>query len=352
MAKPGKKNPNPPDDDEPDPLEETAIPEGESATRDGEYQFDQAQAWLEENRCENENSTFTILRQKKAPSTGIERVFEFENTIIKAHEIGLRYGGGSYTVVLNLPTKKTVRRRYRRSFVLSAEYDKAKAAIDRENAPAGLPVVSGAPPQKSELEMLRGLVDVLTPIVKPVIETFKEYIAAKKKDTGDPSMRELIGTYQSALVEVGKQAAQSQITLFRDFSKELRTMQESDPIAGLKDAPAEAGEFAAFMKDVIREHGKDFVEAAGIRLKEYAKRLKESEIFQTLAQNEALTKRVYDLIMGDPELGKLPNFTPDLVNAFIKKVTSLNMGIKIPASYQTVNGAAPAASTAAAPTKG
>jgi hypothetical protein len=292
--------------------------------------------WAAEQHGENEIARFQIFRNRKPPATGIEQVFEYENQYIRKHQIGLMYGAGSYMVEMNLPAKNGKARTFRRRFTLGKDYDRARAKWIAENdaeemgGAARAPALEVAP--RSDLDIALLLIEKLSPLF------------LKRENTGG-GWRE----NQALLNEVVGDSARAQIRLVSELRKEFSAMPTTTPPAA--EEAATENEFKDFVKNVFRDYGKDIIEATGLKLKAIAAKLRGDEIFQTLTQNPALYKRVFDLLLVDPELDKTPNFTREILGKILNKLGTMNLGVQIPTlPANSLNGKHSNAPRAAAPT--
>lgn len=291
--------------------------------------------WAAESHGENEIARFQIFRNRKPPATGIEQVFEYENQYIRKHQIGLMYGSGSYMVEMNLPAKNGKPRVFRRRFTLSIEYDRARkiwiAENDAELLGAPGAVASSAPPARSDLDIALVLIRELRPM-------FEKFMGGRANE--NPSAANHWRETQSLVGDVVRESASTQIRLLGDLRKELSGMN-ANPAPPVNEDQATETEFKDFVKGIFREYGKDIIDATGLKLKAIAAKLRGDEIFQTLTQNPALYKRVFDLLVIDPELDKTPNFTREILGKILDKLGKMNLGVNIPTLPASVNGSRP-----------
>lgn len=291
---------------------------------------DELAQWEEDESYQHTTLKITLFRQPKRGGER-EKIWEYEDEIAGTHAIGLRFGGGRYSVYGRILRDGKVIKRIRRHFVLGESYNEAARLNAAQQAPQMAASVPQANPWNLET-FARGV-----QIALPLIAALKEFLSPSDKLGNAQETAKMIN---GILMD----SAKAQIGFVREVKKDL--VQMGNPQATPQSDEESPEEFKAYLLEALKEYGPTLIEAAGLKLKSALSIMKKDDVFAALANSPQLFERVYNLAINDPEVTDADKV---MIEKVLTKLSTHGIGFNIPKSrIQAANGhARPQAAQAA-----
>lgn len=288
--------------------------DGESTEGDESPWDDELSAWAEGEEYEGTSLRIAIYRQatRGAPR---EKVWEYEDEVVSSHEIGLRFGGGRYSVFARIIREGRILKRIRRHFTLSETYTE-EMRKRAPQAPQGA-AMGGMRPMSFE-DMARG-VAAMVAAVMPAIAALRDAFAPPDKFGNTAEANKLI---QAIVAD----SARAQISFAKEMRAEIQQMGKPMQPAQTQEEEPSIDEFKQYMIMALREYGPSLLEAAGLKLKAALGFIKRDEVFVALSQNPKTMEKVFDGIMKDPELNESDR---EMVGKVLEKLAANGLGFNV-----------------------
>jgi len=273
-------------------------------------------AWAEDETFQGTELRITVFKQEKRGGPK-EKIWEYLDEIVTSHELGLRFGGGRYSLYGRIIQDGKTVKMFRRVVALGSSYTEAMNEAKRAANPQAM---NGAnyPQTVNAINWLE--------IIKqaaPALAILRDFLRP-------PSQAESALETQRLIGRVVEESAKSQIKLLETVRKDgigqPMGKQEEEEI----EDPKLLDEVKDYLRDAIREYGPTLLQAVGLKLKGAMKMIKQDDVFQSLSENPKLLAKVYaKLSEGQSEEEKT------LTANVLKKLSENGMGFHIPQTQET-----------------
>lgn len=268
-------------------------------------------AWAEDETFQGTELRITVFKQEKRGGPK-EKIWEYLDEIVTSHELGLRFGGGRYSLYGRIIQDGKTVKMFRRVVALGSSYTEAmneakRAALPQTMQGAGYPQTINPINWIEIIKQAAPALAILRDLLRP------------------PNQVEASLETQRIIGRVVEESAKSQIKLLETVRKDGIGQTMGKPEEGEIEDPKLLDEVKDYLKDAIREYGPSLLEAVGLKLRGAMKVIKQDDVFQSLSENPRLLAKVYaKLSEGQTEEEKT------LTAKVLKKLSENGMGFHLP----------------------
>lgn len=268
-------------------------------------------AWAEDETFQGTELRITVFKQEKRGGPK-EKIWEYVDEIVTSHELGLRFGGGRYSLYGRIIQDGRTVKMFRRVVALGSSYTEAMNEAKRAALPQTMQGAS-YPQTVNSINWIE------------IIKQAAPALAILRDLLRPPSQIEASLETQRIIGRVVEESAKSQIKLLETVRKDGVGQTMGKPEEEEIEDPKLLDEVKDYLKEAIREYGPTLLEAVGLKLRGAMKMIKQDDVFQSLSENPRLLAKVYaKLSEGQTEEEKT------LTAKVLKKLSENGMGFHLP----------------------